>query len=341
MESESPQTEKEGQEARSEGNVLRFPRDWFGPPEELVPLGSSALRPGPSLDSPKPPSRTPEPSAINQSGASMLDYAEDLPPRAEDFWGERAVAVHDALQAPEPSDSGAIGLSGRRDSGAAAPPERRIPAWKRQEWTRGIPARWRRRVTVRIQAFKLHGPRPRLIAFTVALLAAAACSVIAVEKQGAEHIAHRHLARAASSGSAFPLTVAALGLASVRALSEIAATASQPHSRHPARRKPPARRRLTPARRSPPRTHTVTVSSHSAAAPSEASATPSPTYSAPAPASSAPVASTTGSASDAGSTPPGSTSGSSAGASGDSGSSSAGGPSGMAPFGPGYPSPDG
>ncbi len=56
-------------------NVVQFPRDWFGPREELVPLG--------------------EPPA---------------PVRADDFWGEGSASIHDAMQAPE-GDCPAVGVA--------------------------------------------------------------------------------------------------------------------------------------------------------------------------------------------------------------------------------------
>lgn len=54
--------------------VVRLPRDWLGPREELVPFGESA---------PPPPE------------SDVAEFA------ASDFWGERAAAIHSAIQAPE------------------------------------------------------------------------------------------------------------------------------------------------------------------------------------------------------------------------------------------------
>lgn len=56
-------------------NVVRLPRDWLGPREELIPFG-----------------RSDEPVS-----------ATALPPTADDFWGESSASVQDALQAP-PTD---------------------------------------------------------------------------------------------------------------------------------------------------------------------------------------------------------------------------------------------
>ena len=64
--------------AKPEENVVRFPRDWIGPREELVPFG---------------------PSAHRDQQADEPDAAEpDRPISAEDFWGEHSAALHDTLE---------------------------------------------------------------------------------------------------------------------------------------------------------------------------------------------------------------------------------------------------
>ena len=68
-----------GEETRSDGDVVPFPRDWLGPREELVPFGPSARR-------------TEEHRALDDGGFSPL--------RAEDFWSESSAAIHGALEAP-------------------------------------------------------------------------------------------------------------------------------------------------------------------------------------------------------------------------------------------------
>ncbi len=65
-----PQDEQVRREAQAEDNVIRLPRDWLGPPEELVPIGR-----GPEVP------RTPQP---------------------EDFWSEASATVQDAVPAPRP-----------------------------------------------------------------------------------------------------------------------------------------------------------------------------------------------------------------------------------------------
>jgi hypothetical protein len=55
--------------AQPADKVVRLPRDWLGPREDLVPFGPRASAP-------------------------------EAPPSAADFWGERSAAIHDAVQAP-------------------------------------------------------------------------------------------------------------------------------------------------------------------------------------------------------------------------------------------------
>lgn len=78
METEGPQTE---QGNAGHDNVVRLPRDWIGPREELIPFGPAADRQAAEDDS--------------------------APPSAADFWGEESAAIQDAVQAPiAPADLG-------------------------------------------------------------------------------------------------------------------------------------------------------------------------------------------------------------------------------------------
>jgi hypothetical protein len=70
-------TEDSGGLTRSEENVIRLPRDWLGPPEELVPIGPAA-----------------------RARAAQRELEDGLPPAADAFWSEDAAALHDAVQAP-------------------------------------------------------------------------------------------------------------------------------------------------------------------------------------------------------------------------------------------------
>jgi hypothetical protein len=83
---EGRNTESGEQEAPPRTNVVRLPRDWLGPRDELVPFGPRA----------------------------SSEDAEEPPPTAEDFWGERSASIHDALQAPADSIDPPAGTQARR-----------------------------------------------------------------------------------------------------------------------------------------------------------------------------------------------------------------------------------
>lgn len=89
--------------------MVRLPRDWLGPREELVPVGPAA-------------------------GPAVAPFGEDgLPPTAEAFWSEDSAALHDAVRAPtaEPASPWAA---------PAGPPPR--PPWRSRAHRPLIP--WRR-----------------------------------------------------------------------------------------------------------------------------------------------------------------------------------------------------
>jgi hypothetical protein len=75
---EGRQTEAGATESLTSDNVVRLPRDWLGPRDELIPFG-------PSADS------APESAA---------------PPTADDFWGEDSSAIQTALEASAFVDPG-------------------------------------------------------------------------------------------------------------------------------------------------------------------------------------------------------------------------------------------
>ena len=80
----------------SDDNVVRFPRDWLGPRDELVPFGPSAGTTTPGVD-------------------------EELPRSADDFWGEQSSAVHDAVRAPNGDTPHPHGSSARGGLGGKPP----------------------------------------------------------------------------------------------------------------------------------------------------------------------------------------------------------------------------
>ena len=98
---------------------MRFPRDWFGPVEELVPFGV-ASEPVDSHPGPK------------ETGASVVELAPPVP-RAEDFWSEGSAAVQDAVQAPEADDA----IGGGRAHSTAAPDACRVPIPQSSAGARG------------------------------------------------------------------------------------------------------------------------------------------------------------------------------------------------------------
>jgi hypothetical protein len=89
--SEGRQTEAGEHEAQRRSKVVRLPRDWLGPRDELVPFGPRAAFGEPVDPRPDPDDSAPSPS---------------------DFWGEQSAAIQSAVQAPAiPYDA---------DEGAAA-----------------------------------------------------------------------------------------------------------------------------------------------------------------------------------------------------------------------------
>jgi hypothetical protein len=114
-------TEDSGGLPRNEENVIRLPRDWLGPPEELVPIGSAA-----------------------RARAAQRDLDHGMAPSADAFWSEDSAALHDALQAPsdlsrerlEPPVGLVPPVAGRRSFSLARLPrlrlsgrERRVSRW--------------------------------------------------------------------------------------------------------------------------------------------------------------------------------------------------------------------
>jgi len=81
-------------ESSETSNVVRIPRDWFGPKDELVPFGPRAWEePGPD-----------EPSAVSGDPAAAEPVDANL------FWGEDAGTVHGVLDPP----AGGIASADRR-----------------------------------------------------------------------------------------------------------------------------------------------------------------------------------------------------------------------------------
>jgi hypothetical protein len=82
VESEGRHSQGDAEPADAVDNVVRFPRDWFGPPEELVPFGPSA------------------------SPAETVDPAAPVALDPDAFWGENASSIQNVVQVPRVVDVG-------------------------------------------------------------------------------------------------------------------------------------------------------------------------------------------------------------------------------------------
>jgi hypothetical protein len=122
METEGPHSAEGRGPPDPAENVVHFPRDWFGPTEDLVPFGPRA------------------------SQAGVVDLEPPAPVRPDDFWGEDSASIHDALRAPGAPEPAPIVVE------IAAPPQPRLRSH--------FVSRARARVRARRSALPL--PRVRL-----------------------------------------------------------------------------------------------------------------------------------------------------------------------------------
>lgn len=115
METEDPHTKKPGAGTKPASNVVRLPRDWLGPREELVPLGPDRTEP-PAEEEPtaelgqgSDPAGGwlgPDPELVPLGVDPGPDLHADptdadlILPSADDFWGEYSASVQDAVQRP-------------------------------------------------------------------------------------------------------------------------------------------------------------------------------------------------------------------------------------------------
>jgi hypothetical protein len=110
---ESRQSEGGDEAAQPASKVVRLPRDWLGPREELVPFGRQAT------------TTEAEPGPARPAGPSAL--IAQPPPSGADFWGERSAAIHDVVQPPG-EDISAVKPRGRFA----------VPAWQRAVTAAGL-----------------------------------------------------------------------------------------------------------------------------------------------------------------------------------------------------------
>lgn len=79
--------------SKSDDNVVRLPRDWLGPRDELVPFGPSADVHLPPPVGGKSTSTPRAPAFEGEAGGPS-----PVPVSPADFWGEHAAALHEALE---------------------------------------------------------------------------------------------------------------------------------------------------------------------------------------------------------------------------------------------------
>lgn len=101
---------RDGQQPRAGDNVVRFPGDWIGPREELVPFGAAADALDASMD-------------VNAS----LD--------ADAFWGENSASLHEAVQPPRVDTPRSLRAVPRAAS-SAHPSRRARGSWRTLELPR-------------------------------------------------------------------------------------------------------------------------------------------------------------------------------------------------------------
>jgi hypothetical protein len=107
---DSAETRSDGRQPGSgeTTNVVRIPRDWFGPREELVPFGPRAAQ----LEA--------EREASADRVSEQASAPGDLPLDPNMFWGEDATSIHDVVDAPSwpaaDGDAGAAGSSAADES---------------------------------------------------------------------------------------------------------------------------------------------------------------------------------------------------------------------------------
>ena len=133
MDRDGGETEEGVEGTATESNVVRLPRDWLGPREELIPFG--------------PRARQSSPASRDASSASALSEspgateASSIAPSASDFWGEHSADMHHALQGPE-RDVGPPAPDDAPDVAPAEPrpqfpnPRARRPRARRSRWRR-------------------------------------------------------------------------------------------------------------------------------------------------------------------------------------------------------------
>lgn len=95
MESDGRDTDTRLTSEEVADNVVRFPRDWFGPIEDLVPFGPRARgESAAGCDQ-----ATGESATVFELSSSTAEDSVS-PASANDFWGEDSASVHQAVEPP-------------------------------------------------------------------------------------------------------------------------------------------------------------------------------------------------------------------------------------------------
>jgi hypothetical protein len=216
-------TQGDGDERTTE-NVVRLPRDWLGPREELVPIGSRA-----------------------RAAETTEDAApESLPPTAASFWDEDSGSLQAPMQAPadawqgqwEPAATEPAARVGPPSAGFARALIRTIPRPRRPRFLSGSFAPLRRRGTAAVAG----------------VVAACLLIVLAVigETAGDTHTAREKTA--ASSKSAAIVTATGVNRARLRAHTPVVTEIrTEPASHHAGRAGAHRHRTHVSARRRHPR----------------------------------------------------------------------------------------
>jgi hypothetical protein len=235
VETGNRRTEDAGGAPLSEENVIRLPREWVGPPEELVPIGPGA-----------------------RARAAQREAEAGMPTPADAFWSEDAAALHDAVQAP----AGAARRRLEPPAGLVPPVSGLQPVRLRQLQRLGrLP---------RLGAFHPGGRPGRLpwrwgmLAVPAAALVALVVVMIGITQSPAPHRASSHTGSSAAGAAARP--AASTDAPSDSALASL--LRSETARKHSTVRVPARTRARGGSARKPP--HRATSSHHATASPPQA-----------------------------------------------------------------------
>jgi hypothetical protein len=195
--------------------VIRLPREWLGPPEELVPIGPAA-----------------------RARAAQREATDSTSTTADAFWSEDSAALHDAVQAPLDAPCGPL-----------EPPVGLVPPVAGFQLNR----LWHRPRLSSIARLAAESRRGILLA--AAAVVVVAISVIAINLQPTEHRAATHGESSATAGTASHEPSRVADSAGAAARSTHPQARRHLSIRHHARTRARARRPGKPRDRSAPSHH--------------------------------------------------------------------------------------